>query len=415
MASVGAGYDANILAGTTATPGALPVAPSPLGSSQPSTFEDGSASLFYSFSGHRLSFGASAGTSANYFASFRAHPLTVSDSGGMTAAWNVTSRTALSASLAAQYGPFYTLPGVPVVPVAPVNPGTAGQTGPAGQTLGQTLVLDSGSALLIQDNLNVTGGLAFTHAITRRLSVALNYNDTIVTSPSHTLNLSVRSYGGGINYSLAQGLSANLLYTESTGRFGAGQNPTTSRGLSGGLTFNRSLSITRRTTLSFTSGLAGYSNAAVLNGRAQYFLSVQAALARQIGRTWTATLAYNRSASFLQTFLQPVFSDALTAGVGGRLSRRVQVQSSIGATDGTVGLVGSAANQFRTYFASAGVRVDASRTVSVGANYAYYRFRFGGGVQLPPGLSSQNDRQSAQVYVSLWAPLMSHGRPNAAR
>jgi hypothetical protein len=418
MATLGGGYDANILAGSTATPGALPVTPSPLlGSSQPSTFENGSASLSYVFGGHRLSFSATAGSSANYYTSFRAQPLMVSDFGTMTAGWNVTSRTAVTANLAAGYGPFYTLPGVPVVPVVPDNPGNVGQTDPANQTLGQTLALNGGSALFVEDHLNVTGTFALTHAVTRRLSVALNYSDAIVTSPSHAFDLSAQSYGGGFSYFLGQGLSANLSYAESTGHFGVGgQSPTTSRGLNGGLTFNRSLSITRRTTLSFSSGLSAYSNGAVRHGRAQYFLSMQAALARQLGRTWTANLAYNRGATFLETFLQPVFSDAVTAGLGGRLSRRVQVQSSMGAIDGTVGLVGSAANRFRTYFASSGLRVDASRIVSVGFNYAYYRYRFASGVQLPPGVGTQNDRQSAQVYVSLWAPLMSRGRrPNAAR
>jgi hypothetical protein len=413
MATAGGGYDTSIFAGGVAGPGASPTSSLSVVPSRPSTFENGSASLSYTFGGRRLSFGATAGTNASYFTSFGAKPVTVSDSGGINTAWNLSSRTAVSASMAAQYGPFYTLPGVPVVPVAPDN---AGQTGPTNQTQGQTLVLDSGSTLLVENHLNVTAGIGLTHSVTRRLSFSLNYSDSIITSPSHAFDLSVRSYGGGLSYRLAQGLSAQLLYTESTGRFGVGQTPTTSRGLNGGLAFNRTLSITRRTVLTFASGLSAFSNATILSGRAQFFLSVQAALAREIGRTWTATLAYNRSASFVETFLQPVFSDAVTAGIGGRLSRRVQVQSSMGATNGTVGLVGSSANQFRTYFGSAGLRVDASRTVSVGLDYAYYRSRFASGVQLPPGFAPQSDHQSVRAYVSLWAPLISRGRrPNAAR
>jgi hypothetical protein len=417
MVTAGGGYDTNILAGGAAGPGAGPGAglaiALPVGPSQPSTFENGSASLAYSFAGRRLSFGATASTNANYYASFGAEPLTVSDSGNINTAWNVSSRTAVTASVTAGYGPFYTLPGVPVVPVAPDS---AGQTDPANQTPGQTLVLDSGSTLLVEDHLSLLGGVGLTHSVTRRLSFSLNYSDSVVTSPSHEFDLSAKSYGGGFSYLLAQGLSAQLLYNESTGRFGVGQTPTTSRGLNGGLAFNRTLSITRRTVVTFASGLSAFSNATILNGRAQYFLSVQASLVREIGRTWTATVAYNRSASFVETFLQPVFSDALTAGIGGRLSRRVQVQSSMGATDGTVGLLGSSANHFRSYFGSAGLRVDASQTVSVGLDYSYYRSRFASGVELPAGFPAQSGVQSVRVYMSLWAPLMSRGRrPNAAR
>ncbi len=426
MTTLGGGYDTNILGGGAANPGVgigLGTAV-PEGPAQPSTFENGSASLAYSFSGSRISFGATAATSANYYAAFTARPLVVSDSGSMGTAWQATRRTQISASVAASYGPFFSLPGVPVVPVAPDNAGqtAAGQTQgqPAGQTpgqpLGQTLTLDGGSALFVTDYLNVTGGVALTHEVTRRLSLSLNYGDTDITTPSHTFDLSAQSYGGGFSYRLAQGLSAQLFYTEWTGHFGVGQTPTTSRGLNGGLAFNRSLSITRRTVLSFNSGVSAYSNAAILNGRPQYFLSVQAALVRELGRTWTASLAYNRSESFVETFLQPVFSDSVTAGIGGRLSRRVQLQTSVGVASGNVGLLASLANAFRTYFASAGLRLDASRTVSVGFDYAYYQYRFGGGVQLPPGLEPQSELQSARVYVSLWAPLMSRGRiPNAAR
>jgi hypothetical protein len=410
MATVGGGYDTNILAGASTGPGPTPS--TLLGPAQASTFENASASLSYSFSGRRLSFGATAGTNANYYASFGVKPLTVANSGGINAAWYPSSRTEISASVNALYGPFYTLPGVPVVPVAPDN----GETPSANETPGQTLVLDSGSTLLVEDHLNLMGGVALTHSVTRRLSLSVNYGDSIVASPSHAFDLSVRSYGGGLSYLLAKGLAAQLSYTESTGRFGVGRTPTTSHGLAAGLNFNRALSITRRTTLTFASGLAAFSNASVNDGRPQYFLSVQASLVHEIGRTWTASLAYNRSASFVETFLQPVFSDAVTAGIGGRLSRRVQVQSSIGATSGTVGLVNASENHFRTYFGSAGLRVDASRTVSVGLDYAYYRALFASGVPLPPGFARQSDRQSVRVYVSLWAPLMSRGRrPNAAR
>jgi len=416
MGTMGGGYNTNILGGGAAASGVGVGTGVPVGPAQASSFENGSASLAYSFIGSRLALGATAATSANYYAAFAAKPLSISDSGGISTSWQATRRTQISANVAVTYGPFFSLPGVPVVPVAPDSTGQTASGQTSGQPTGQTLVLDGGTALFVQDYLNVTGGVALSHEVTRRLSLSLNYGDTDIRTSSHTFDLSAESYGGGFSYRLAQGLSAQLFYNEWTGRTGVGQAATTNRGLSGGLAFNRSLSITRRTTLSFASGASAYSTATIRNGQAQYFVSAQAALAREIGRTWTATLAYNRSASFVEMFLQPVFSDTVTTGVGGRLSRRMQVQSSVGVSDGTVGLVSSSVNHLRTYFASAGLRVDASRIVSVGFDYAYYRYRFGSGVQLPPGLGPQSELQSARVYLSLWAPLMSVGRrPNAAR
>lgn len=417
QATLGGGYDTNVLSGGAggATSLGASISPvPPIGPAVPSTFENASGALSYLVGGQRGSFNANAQTAATYYGSFGAKPLNVSDSGGFGGVWHVTQRTDVTANATASYGPFYSLPGVPAVPVAPDD---ASQTGSTGLAPGQTLVLDSGSSLIVENHWALLGSVGLTHFVTRRLSFSLTYGDSSITSPSHQFDLSLQSYSGGFTYLLAKGLSAQLSYVGTTGSFDAGQStPTTSRGLTGGLVFNRSLSITRRTVFTFGSGLAGYSNSVVLNGRTQYFLSLQATLAREIGRTWTATVGYNRGAAFVETFQQPVFSDAVTVGLGGRISRRLQVQSSVGVTTGNIGLLGSSNDAFHASFASLGLRVDASRTASVGLDYSYYRYHFAGGIQLPPGFGPQSDSQSVRVYVSLWAPLMSRGRrTNAAR
>jgi hypothetical protein len=406
MGTMGTGYDTNILSGGPAAVGSGISTPG-AGPAQPSTFENGSASLSYSFAGRHISFGATGGTSANYYAALRAKPLTVGDTASAGVTWTVTPRTSITGNVVASYGPVYSLPGVPAVPTAPDSPD---QTNPASQASGQTLVLDSGSTLLIEDHVNVMGGIALSHSLTRRASFSLSYGYNDVTSPSHSFDLSVQSYSGSFSYLLAKGLSAQLGYSQSSGRFGVDQTPTTSRGLTGGLNFNRALSITRRTTLSFGSGLSALSNPAIRNGDPQYYLQVQASLVHEMGRTWTSSLSYNRSASFVATFVQPVLADSLTAGIGGRLSHRLQLQASAGVSSGTIGFTGSTPNGFRAYFASTGLRADVGRSVSAGIDYAYYRYRFASGVQLPVGVGFQSDTQSVRVYVSVWAPIISSGR-----
>jgi len=67
-----------------------------------------------------------------------------------------------------------------------------------------------------------------------------------------------------------------------------------------------------------------------------------AILTRQIGRSWSSYVAYNRSAGFNALFARPVISDNVTAGLNGLIARRVQFGSIIGLSRGNVGFSGPA-------------------------------------------------------------------------
>jgi len=169
--------------------------------------------------------------------------------------------------------------------------------------------------------------------------------------------------------------------------------------------------LTRRTTLTFSTGTMAIVN----EGTSHYYLIGSARLNHEIKRTWGAGLTYNRDVRFIDTFRAPVLSDALSAGLGGLISRRLQCSSSVGMQRGGVGL-GEGDNNFISYFGAASLTAGLTRYLAAGIDYTYYRYTFEGGVALPPGYPSQRDRQSVRGYVRLWGPLMSRARrPNATR
>jgi hypothetical protein len=115
-------------------------------------------------------------------------------------------------------------------------------------------------------------------------------------------------------------------------------------------------------------------------------------------------LAYARDVSFVAAFEQPFLSDSLTAGLSGMLNRRVQASLS---ANGSIGAVGFAEGDtgYATYTGSAGMSLGLTRQLALTASYTYYYYDFGSDVALPLGLVRQQDRQVAQVSLSMSFPL----------
>ena len=156
---------------------------------------------------------------------------------------------------------------------------------------------------------------------------------------------------GRFRYLIGRGLGVRLGYghtewtypelTTSGGRI-------VDRRLDAGVDFARALSLSRRTTLAFDTGVA-----AVADQLDTYYRLVgNARLVHELGRTWNATAVYARELGVLQRIARPIFSNAFTVGVGGLANRRVQFQSNVGVSLGDVGLTADASG-FDTYSANA--------------------------------------------------------------
>jgi hypothetical protein len=169
-----------------------------------------------------------------------------------------------------------------------------------------------------------------------------------------------------------------------------------------GVDFNRALSFSRRTMVSFGTGSSIAQNAA---GGAQYFLSGQATLSQGIGRSWTAAAAYNRSSIFAQGFRDLLFLDAVSGSVRGQLATRVQLSSGVSYSFGTVGL-GGAAPSIASYTGSSQVQIALTRGVALSASYIYYHYDAPSGATTVPGISQQLGRQALMIGLNGWIPFI---------
>ena len=303
-------------------------------------------------------------------------------------------RTQVSVSSSISYQPFLTLPDLP--PLA--DPGV-------GQAAPPNFNLAAGAA----DYFGYTAGVSASRSFSRRTSLGVSYSYSgnnfqqgVSVDPedggsvdpeeggsvdpedggsvdpgeggSVTLDdqdLSTQTFGVHLSYIIARGLSARIGYSN-TEAFYSGELPgLRSHGLDGGIDFSRALSLSRRTTLAFSTGSA----ASVYQNEVHYNFVGSASLVHELGRSWNASLAYNRSVGFSAAYFQPVLSDGLTAGVTGLLNDRLSFSSSIGASFGSVGFSGPE-NRYDTYSASAGLTLSVTRYLGVNTSYTYFRYSF---------------------------------------
>ena len=128
--------------------------------------------------------------------------------------------------------------------------------------------------------------------------------------------------GGSLVQTLGKGLDLVLGYHYSQAQYADGsahQNHL----IDAGVNYNRALSFSRRTTLSFSTGTSRFAKPNPA-GRCGSAPPARSGSSHEIGRTWTATLSYDRGLRFTENWLEPLFTDSASAGLSGSMSRRVQ-------------------------------------------------------------------------------------------
>lgn len=388
--SLGGGYDGNVLAGgETITPGRE-------AGRRPSKFGNASAGLSYSLNRSRVGMEASASAATAYYPVL-ARPFVPQYSLGVSATAKLSSRTTLAAGQSFGYQPTYTLAGF--APLFQADPNLSP-------------VVNGDLGAQIENHRTNTGGVSLTQQLTNRVAASGSYSYQRSGSASNSYDFSSWTGGAGLQVGLAAGLGLKLGYHRTESRQGRAGSPPFSRDtIDIGLDFTRALSLTRRTKLSFGSGVASVAD----ERQTEYRLIGQGTLSRELGRSWDTAVTYQRSVMFLDAFLAPAFSDGVTAGVGGLLIRQLELKTSIGTSRGNIGFT-RADNGFTSHFGSVGLTVGATRHVGFGVDYTYYRYLFGEGVVLPPGYLRQSDRQSVRAYLRVWGPLFLRARrSNASR
>jgi hypothetical protein len=270
-------------------------------------------------------------------------------------------------------------------------------------------VIDPGAPDQIVNHYAWMAGVQFTRNLTRRLDFTADYGYGGIGTSVGDRDGRITHAGGRLSYAITRHVGFRVGYTETEHRFlvNAQETRVRSHAADAGLTFSRTFSLTQSTQLAFGTSTNAFSDGT----RTHYRLNGRLNLTQQLGAAWSARLLLARDGVLDPTFQLPVFSDMAHAGLGGLFGQRVRLDAGVGVRRGGIGFQ-TAGNDFNSYFATAGLHAAFTRYVGAGVTYGYYRYDFGGGIELPAGISSRLARQSVHAFVNLWAPLVQkRGRP----
>lgn len=391
--SAGAGFDTNVIADALYGDDSQPVGHPNSNSS--GGVAEGSAGINYALRQDKLSLSGSGMTTLHYYPTLGSKAV---HRYYANAAASVDFARYLSANGAVQYAPYNLSSLYPFVSTA----------APAQPPLSN---IDFASSL--EHYFTYTGGLGYSQRLSRKTTIGADYTFQRRDGSAFTTDYFQHEAGGALTYEVGRGLNVRGGYGYTEADYGAPGRKFHSHSIDAGVDYNRALSFSRRTMLSFGTGSSATSNPAI-PGNTVFFVTGHAQLTHEMGRTWQASAAYGRDVHFDAAWGDVVMSDGITAGLNGLLSRRVSLGVQARASVGTIGFART--DDYDATYADAYLGYTVQRHISVSVSYAYYRHRFDAGATLPSDFVNQFDRHSVRASVSLWAPLIQRARrTNAAR
>ena len=185
----------------------------------------------------------------------------------------------------------------------------------------------------------------------------------------------------------------------------ASNDPVVAHDIDLGMDYGRALSISRRTRIRFASGstLLSVPDDGASGQQLQYTATGRFELTHEVGRTWNARAGYNRGVGFRRGFSGPVFSDDVTVGVTGLITRRLDVSIAGAYSTGSVGIARED-NGLESYTGSAQLRFALSRFLAGFAEYTRSSYRLDAAAVLP-GVTPAFDNSGVRIGVSLLAPV----------
>ena len=359
----------------------------------------GTASLDYTRRTRRVTFDFTGGTSYRYYPSLRQlNSATSFASAGFSA--KLSPRTDLRATESVSYLPFYSFGAVPGLTTA--SPGDVAPINPDYPLLQQTAISLSSSASL-------------DHRLTPRASFAADYMIQYTDYRPGNQLFGNWAVGGALSWKMTRHAAARFGYhydRGTTGLPGAGQGTNEGHTVNLGIDFSHPLSPLRTMTYGFSVGTSRYTYLTSAGTTPSASLSTSHLLVtatgylnRQISRSWTAGLSYNRGVQYVQGFSSPFFSDSVSANLSGFAGPRSRLNFTAAYSSGQVGIATSGQG-YSTYSGVAGYQVAMGRFMALFADYNYYHYVFDPTVALPAGMNRGLNRQSVRVGVNLWVPLL---------
>jgi len=401
-ASLGAGWDQNLIADfggrNLLTPGA--------GSLQTGAVT-GSGALAYSLRRSTTTLSASGGGSAYYYPRISRRVITreyLSARGEVGIGYGFSAYGAVRYqpySLRSLFGSDLEFPGYDPAASRPYVPRNMFVTGPDGTAEDGTFVDFPASR---QHHLSESAGVGYRRRLTQRRTFSAGY-DYRHRSRGTLGEYHRQTAGAQLSQQVSRGLTLRIGYGYSDVWYGESGH-FAHHNIDAGIDYGRSLSFSRRTSVSFGTGTSA--SRSDRENSLRYRMSGSAHLSHEIGRTWGAVLSYSRGLRYSETWPEPLFSDVATAGVGGLINRRTQLQFGAQAMHGSG--YSSRGGNAEALSAGANLAVAVTRYVNTGVTYAYYRHAFGQSLALGPGFPREFDGQTIRVSLTVWAPLYQRAR-----
>ena len=269
---------------------------------------------------------------------------------------------------------------------------------------GDSLIPDLDLVTTVESYLRYAGRIGYSQRLSRHATFSANYGYQHADRGAEADEFRYQSLGGALTYNLGKGLDARAGYFYGEGDYGDG-GTREHHTIDAGVNYNRALSISRQTTLSFATGTSALRTL----GHLRFTITGNARLQHEIGRSWNTWVGYARRVLMNETWPEPVVADSVSAGLRGLLSRRMQFTSSIRGALGKQGLESDAPG-FDTAQGAATLSYALTRFMNLGVTYFYYRQRFDEGAVLSVGVPASAERHSVRATVSLWAPLFERTR-----
>ena len=398
--SLSGGYDVNTYPGA----GSLSALQNPLFQPHNTNF-GGDVALNFSVPGRRVDFGGSGGSSLRTYRGSDFIPVSHFVSAGASA--GLTQHLTVQGTASASYSPRYQFELFPALSQSP---------------LGQMTLLPLDFGVSVDQVLSYTAGGLISYVPTKRSTLALTYNFRDQQTDTFAFRGKTQDATAIYHRGITKGLGFRFGYRYQLSEYG---NPSTGatypvRGdsLDVGLDYGAAhgLTLARRTTITFGFGTAAYAGTVThrrsLLGR--YRLVGNANLTQQLVRTWKASVAYNRGMGFLDGVAGPVFSDAVNAGIGGQLTRRLVLNGNVAYSNGSVDSF-SSAQQFHAYRSTVNVRGLLTRHLAAFVEYFNYSHTFADSSFLVQDAPPQLHRQGVRAGLAFNTPLFGRrGTPSGS-
>jgi|RhiMetdeSRZDD1v2_1073273.scaffolds.fasta_scaffold346609_2 hypothetical protein len=362
----------------------------------------------YHKSGTRSQFAANANAGFQQFASAGSGALWFQSYGvstGLTT--KVSNKTFLSLGGGSSYAPYYQY--------APFLRSTITEESPVGT--------DYGFAVNSQWVRSASASASIENRFSKKsaISAGVDWQQRVMPENPQA-DLDMRTARLQFRHNVTRKLGFHVGYGIQESRYSyPGAEPTRAHIMDIGLDYTDGLTvnINRRTQLSFLIGASlaknGDPRSIVATGQeTRFVVTGSATLGRSIGRTWSASVGYNRGTFYMVGFPQPMITDSANAGIGGQIVPRLHFSLGAGASRGQQ-LFSTAGEDAKivTYSASSRLTYALFTHLGLYTQASYYRF------SIPPGFTNFGfipllQRRSVSAGLTTWLPLIKPRRGTAS-